>query len=87
MSKREKGLYLADIYHASNNILKYIKGYGFHDFKKDQKTIDAVLRNLEIIGEASSLLRKNFRSFCRKNDKVAWDEIKWLGLSRQFSGV
>ena len=33
----------------------------FEEFEKDRKTIDAVLRNFEIIGEASSKLPKEFR--------------------------
>ena len=75
MPKRDKQLYLEDIHRACLNIKKYVKGYEFMDFKKDQKTIDAVLRNLEIIGEASSKLEKDFKSFCQKNTGVAWREM------------
>jgi len=35
-----------------NRIADYIGGYNFDDFKKDNKTVDAVIRNFEIIGEA-----------------------------------
>jgi len=31
----------------------YVENMGFDDFKNDRKTIDAVVRNFEIIGEAS----------------------------------
>jgi len=89
MSKRGKELYLEDIYHASSKILQYIKGYSLKDFKKDQKTIDAVLRNLEIIGEASSRLRKDFKSFCEKVDDVSWNEMAGLRniVAHEYFGI
>lgn len=89
MPKREKDLYLDDIYRASANILKYVKGYEFKDFKKDQKTVDAVLRNLEIIGEASTKLRKDFKGFCQKNDVVSWNEMAGLRnvVAHEYHGV
>lgn len=89
MPKRAKDLYLNDIYKASANILKYVKGYDFKDFKKDQKTIDAVLRNLEIIGEAATTLRKDFKSFCKKNDFISWNEMAGLRnvVAHEYFGV
>ena len=46
-------MFLDDIQLAMNRIAEYIKGYDFEHFKKDYKTVDAVIRNFEIIGEAS----------------------------------
>ena len=46
-------MFLDDIQLAMSRIAEYIKGYDFERFKKDYKTIDAVIRNFEIIGEAS----------------------------------
>ncbi len=46
-------MYLEDILQSINRILDYIDSYSFDDFKKDYKTVDAVIRNFEIIGEAS----------------------------------
>jgi uncharacterized protein with HEPN domain len=42
-------------------IENYTLNLSFEEFEKDRKTIDAVLRNFEIIGEASSKLPKEFR--------------------------
>ena len=52
MSKREWKLYVEDILESLDLISQYIGVMDFDHFKKDRKTIDAVVRNLEIIGEA-----------------------------------
>jgi len=51
-------MYLEDIQMAMNRIDEYISGLNFIDFKRDYKTVDAVIRNFEIIGEASKNLPK-----------------------------
>jgi uncharacterized protein with HEPN domain len=53
MSKRSSDLLLLDMKEAAEKILKYTKDLSFEDFLTDEKTIDAVVRNFEIIGEAS----------------------------------
>ena len=53
MSKRDSALYLQDILTATEKIEEYIQGLSAQEFNKDWKTIDAVIRNLEIIGEAA----------------------------------
>ncbi|HON83294.1 MAG TPA: DUF86 domain-containing protein [Caldisericia bacterium] len=51
--KRDYIQYLEDIIESINNIEDYVNGFTFNTFIKDKKTIDAVIRNFEIIGEAS----------------------------------
>ncbi len=51
--RRSYLLYLQDILTAMNRIAGYIEGLDFEGFRKDYKTVDAVIRNFEIIGEAS----------------------------------
>ena len=53
MSKQDYRLFLEDMLEAVEMIEEYTKGYSFEDFKNDKKTIDAVVRNLEILGEAA----------------------------------
>jgi len=48
---RTDNLYLEDIQLSMQRIAEYITGYDFNRFKKDNKTVDAVIRNFEIIGE------------------------------------
>ena len=54
MSKRAWKLFVEDILESIEKITDYIGNMGYDDFERDNKTIDAVVRNLEIIGEASS---------------------------------
>jgi len=53
MSDRPIKLYLTDIKEAIGKIEGYIIGMSFGDFKSDSRTVDAVVRNIEIIGEAA----------------------------------
>ncbi|MFX0183077.1 MAG: DUF86 domain-containing protein [Candidatus Hodarchaeota archaeon] len=52
MSNRSPKLFIDDIKKAISKVELYIKGLTFAEFEKDSKTVDAVIRNLEIIGEA-----------------------------------
>ena len=56
MSKREWKLFIEDIVESIRLIKNYVENMGFDDFKNDRKTIDAVVRNFEIIGEASRFI-------------------------------
>ena len=58
MSKRRDREYLNDILIACENIIEYSRGYDFDEFTVDRKTQDAVLRNIEIIGEAVKSISK-----------------------------
>lgn len=44
---------VGDILECISRIQRYTQGLGFAEFENDEKTIDAVTRNLEIIGEAA----------------------------------
>jgi uncharacterized protein with HEPN domain len=69
MSRRDTQLLIEDILEAANRILSYTKGLSFEDFTADQKTVDAVARNFEIIGEAASRLPEQFKS---KHPEINW---------------
>jgi len=49
---RDPALYLEDMETACSKILRYIAGMTLSELIKDDRTYDAVVRNLEIIGEA-----------------------------------
>jgi hypothetical protein len=53
MSRREWTLFISDMLEACNKISGYVNGMSFEDFCADMRTVDAVVRNLEIIGEAA----------------------------------
>jgi len=69
MYKRSVVLLLQDILEAINNILDYTKNLSFEDFLNDSKTKDAVVRNFEIIGEASNKLPKEYIT---SNKRIDW---------------
>ena len=73
MSKRSSNVLLLDMKDAAEKILKYTKGLSFEDFLTDDKTIDAVVRNFEIIGEASLRIDEEFRL---ENPQIEWKKLR-----------
>ena len=73
MSKRHPHLLLEDIIESGERILTYTAGFSFEDFINDHKTVDAVIRNFEIIGEAANRLPKEFRE---QHSDFDWKRIR-----------
>ena len=61
MSKREPKLLVEDIIDSAIKILEYTHNLSFEEFTNYSKTIDAVVRNFEIIGEAANRLPEDFK--------------------------
>jgi len=72
MSKRDWRLFINDILEAIEKIEKYFSGITYEVFINDDRTKDAVVRNLEIIGEAANKIPRDVRE--RYKD-VPWSEI------------
>jgi len=83
---RDYLLYLDDILDSVNNIRDYTKGMDYNMFRRDRKTLDAVIRNLEIIGEAATRLPE---PICSKAEDIEWRKIKGLRniLIHEYFGV
>jgi len=75
MSKRPVDLLLDDICEAIDRIEQYISGMSFDVFSKDRKSVDAVVRNLEIIGEASNRLPADFKN---SHSQIEWNKVVGL---------
>jgi len=60
MSKRSPEHLVEDNWESIDKIDRYSEGMSQDDFQSDEKTIDAVVRNLEIIGEAASRMPEDF---------------------------
>ena len=73
MSKREPLLLVEDIIESAVKILDYTQDLSFEEFTKDSKTIDAVIRNFEIIGEAANRLPEDFKD---KHPHIDWHRIR-----------
>ena len=53
MSKRDTRVYFQDMLEAVQRILGYVDRLDYDSFSADIKTQDAVMRNLEVLGEAA----------------------------------
>jgi uncharacterized protein with HEPN domain len=73
MSKREPFILVEDIIDSAVKILDYTQNLSFEEFTKDGKTIDAVIRNFEIVGEAANRLPEDFKD---KHPNIDWRRIR-----------
>ena len=71
--KREIIDFVEDIVNAMNKAIMFVEGMSYEEFSQDEKTVFAVIRALEIIGEAV----KNIPDNVRKN----YPEIPWKGMT------
>ena len=71
--KREMGDFIEDIISAMNEALRFVDNMSYVEFTQDSKTGFAVVRALEIIGEAVKSIPENAR------DK--YPEIPWKGMA------
>jgi uncharacterized protein with HEPN domain len=69
---RDYRVYLDDILESIKAIEEFAGGLSFAEFSNDRRTFDAVVRNLEIIGEA---IKKTPESIRSKNPGVPWKKI------------
>ena len=69
---RDESFYLADIQECCEKVLKYTAGYTLTDLVHDDRTYDAILRNLEIIGEAAKHVSDDTKA---RFPKVKWRKI------------
>jgi uncharacterized protein with HEPN domain len=72
--RRDAAVFLDDIIEACDKIFRYTSGSIAEQFYRDEKTIDAVVRNLEVIGEAAKNVPDEMRA------KIAVDWKKMAGL-------
>lgn len=73
MSKRDLILLLEDMLESALKIKRYTSNHDYESFINDEKTIDAVVRNFEIIGEAANRLDPDFRT---RNTVIEWNRIR-----------
>ena len=67
--KREIGDYIEDILEAMSNVVEFTKGMSYEEFVKDTKTVYAVIRALEIVGEAAKNIPEDVR---KKYPDIPW---------------
>lgn len=69
---RDYRLYLDDILEAIGKIEKYTEGLNYEQFRQDDKTIDAVVMNFTIIGEAAKQIPEKIR---KHYPEIPWKEM------------
>ena len=70
--KREIGDYIEDIMEAMTNAIEFIKDVSYDEFVKDTRTVYAVIRAIEIIGEAVKNIPEEIR---KKYRHIPWRSI------------
>jgi len=74
MSERQPSILLSDMLDSIDAILEYTNGMDFEVFLGDRKTRDAVVRNLQVLGEAANRVPKISRD--------VYPEIEWMRIIR-----
>lgn len=75
LPRREWTLRVEDILEAIERIEVYTAGLTFESFAADRKTVDAVVRNIEIIGEASGYVPEEIQ---RRYPDIPWSRMRGM---------
>ncbi|MEW5759770.1 MAG: DUF86 domain-containing protein [Candidatus Thermoplasmatota archaeon] len=70
--KRNYRLFIEDMLDCIEKIEQFVDGMSFEDFVQDDKTSSAVIRKLEIIGEATKNISKDIR---QKYKQIPWSDM------------
>jgi uncharacterized protein with HEPN domain len=86
VSPRNWEFRIEDILESLELISEYVEGLDYDNWKKDRKTIDAVIRNIEIIGEAANHIPMDIQE---KYIDIPWYEMKGMRniLIHEYFGV
>jgi uncharacterized protein with HEPN domain len=87
MSKgREIADYLNDIRNAIAEVDEFTRGMDFESFAADKKTVNAVIRSLEVLGEATKQIPVPFR---KKHPEIPWSKMAGMRdvLIHDYMGV
>ncbi len=75
MSKRDWTLFLQDMLDIIGKIGQYTSGMSFQEFLQDSRTQDAVVRNLEVLGEAARRIPPHIQE---RYQEIPWAQIVGL---------
>jgi uncharacterized protein with HEPN domain len=69
---RNTALYVKDILQSMRDAQEFVLGLSYEDFGRDKKTFSAVIRAIEVIGEAAKNIPESIRM---KYPAVPWKEM------------
>jgi uncharacterized protein with HEPN domain len=74
MSERSPSVLLFDMLDSVKTIFEFTEGMSYDTFLADRRTRDAVIRNLQVLGEAANRIPQEIRSL--------YPEIEWMRIIR-----
>lgn len=79
-------VYIQHILDAIEKIERYVEGVSLTSLTEDEMRVDAVVRELEIIGEASNNLTEDFRA---AHQDVPWQQVRGMRnrIVHEYFGV
>jgi uncharacterized protein with HEPN domain len=83
---RDWGDYLDDILQAIAEVRAFTRGFTYKSFSKDRRTINAVIRSLEVLGEAAKRIPEDVRA---NHPEIPWKRMAGMRdkLIHEYSGV
>jgi uncharacterized protein with HEPN domain len=86
MSRRDWSLFVADMQEAIEKIASYVDAMTFTDFQSDTRTVDAVVHNMLVIGEAARCLPASIKE---NHPDIDWIAINGLRnrIAHEYFGL
>ena len=83
---KDNSIYVNHILEQAEKILVYVEGMTENDFLKDEKTQSAVIREFQVIGEASKKISDDFK---KEHDVIPWKTMSGMRdiLIHNYEGV
>lgn len=86
MKRRDYTDYVQDIVDSIEDAQAFVEGMTFADFSKDRKTVNAVIRSVEVIGEAAKNIAESIRD---RYPSIPWRKMAGMRdkLAHEYFGV
>jgi uncharacterized protein with HEPN domain len=83
---REISDYIDDIIEAIDDVAEFTQGISYETFAADRKTVNAVIRSLEVLGEAAKHIPTSFRA---RHPEIPWSKMAGMRdvLIHDYMGV